>query len=339
MIKTIKRAIITIICFASFVNTALSQHQGTVYNIKIATGGFASFGGNNYTVIDIYLNNNSNDTLFYRGSDCHNLLFSVNNNPYFHLAYSTCKQRSYVKTALPPHRSQKLRSYLTMDKSPDKDVPIIIHMELYKWSDGDAKQNEELLLGDLSDSTVLHYNSNHQEFWSKDEFEVLEKKERSILPDKDLYLLTDNDRKLYTLTVDNAKISKPRDTLLTFRRDGKSKKAKVVTVPAFFHNNSEATLRFYTMSCSWYDYWHTNYTGIGLSEWPCEANAPQIITVEPHQIYRRDLTIIYDSTVTKGERYKVSMSLIKAPGIWDFDRWPGEYVRFNKIWSNEIVIK
>lgn len=325
------------ICLASFANSALSQRKDTVYNIKIGRNGFASFGGNDYTFIDIYLNNNSNDTLFYQGSDCHNLLFSVNNNPYFHLAYSACKQRSYVKTALPPHRSQKLRSYLTMDKSPEADVLLIINMKLYKWTGAETTPNKELLLGDLTDSTVLHYNSNHQEFWSKDEFEIFKKKESSILPDKDLYLLTDNDRKLYTLTADNARISRPKDTLLTFLGHGQPKRARVVTVPALLHNNSDATLMFYSMSCSWYEYWHTNHPGIGLSEWPCLANAPQIITVAPHSDYQRDLTIIYDSTVMTGERYRVSMSLIKAPGIRDF--WPDEYVRFNKIWSNEITIQ
>lgn len=337
MKKTAKGVVVAVIFMTSFANTALSQHPDTVYNIKIGRDGFASFDGDSYRFIDIYLNNNSNDTLFYAGTECHNLLFSVYSNPYFHLA-DNCKQTTYIKAALPPHRSQKLELYLTKDKSPDKDVSIIIHMKLYNWSDGDAKQNKELLPGELSDSTVLHYNANHQSYWSKKDNDIFEKKQRSILPDKYLYLLTDNDRKLYTLTVDNAKISKPRDTLLTFLGHRQPKKAKVVTVPAFLHNNSEATLRFYTMSCSWYDYWHTNYTGIGLSEWPCEANAPQIITVEPHQIYRRDLTIIYDSTVLKGERYRVSMSLIKSQKNDKFF-WPDEYIRFNKIWSNEIAIQ
>jgi len=112
-------------------------------------------------------------------------------------------------------------------------------------------------------------------------------------------------------------------------------------VPAFLKNNSDNTLRFYSMTCSWYMFWATNYPGIGLSGWGCNANMPEIITVAPHKVYKRDLIIIYDSTVTKSERYRISMSLLIVPkdDKWRGFFWLDEYIRFNKIWSNEIVIQ
>nr|WP_067060257.1 hypothetical protein [Mucilaginibacter sp. L294] len=284
--------------------------------------------------------NNSNDTLYYQDADCYNLLFSIKSNPYFHLADDVCHQSKYSKTALAPHRAQKMALYLTMSKIPDRSVSIVINMNLYKWANDQAKQSKELVSGNMSDSLVLHYDSNHKAYWPKDAFEVLDKKQRSILPDKDIYLLTNTDRKSYTLTVEKEKIEPPRDTIITDYKNRKTKKAKVITAPVILHNNSNDTLRFYSMTCSWYSFYGTNSTAIGLPVWACNKNIPQIITIAPHKIFERYMSIVYDSNIKSGNKYRISMSLLKVPddlkSTWGF--WPGEYVRFNKIWSNEITI-
>ena len=334
-----KSAIIIIFLITNFANKTFAQHSKALYSIIADRDGFSSFDGKNYISIQVYLNNNSNDTLYYRGADCYNLLFSIKKNPNFHLANDICNQSKYLKTSLAPHRAQKMALYLIMDKTPNRNVSILINMNLYKWTNDGATKRKELLSGNLSDSTVLHYNTNHQAYWPKEEFEILEKKERFILPDKDIYLLTDNDRKLYTLTVENAKIGAPRDTSIT-TANNKPQKAKTVQVPLILHNNSEDTLTFYTMTCSWYTFFGTNNNVISLADWACEKNVPEIITVAPHKEYKRNLTIVYHSNLRIGSRYRVSMSLLKVSGNvkWTWNFWPEEHVRFNKIWSNEITI-
>lgn len=336
MKRKIRNIFIGVVFLTTPATIVFAQHEQSRYTLILGRDGFSSFDGKNYTSLEVYLNNNSNDTLYYRGSDCDNLLFSIKGNPYFRLDDKACYQSKFLKTALPPHRSQKMHLYLTMDKNPDRDIPLVINMKLYKWLGEDPKQYKYFPSVSLSDTTVMHYNSKHQIYYNREAFEILEKNERSILPDKDIYLLTENDLKLYTLTVDKDKISKPRDTIIT-----NNDSIKVILVPVILHNNSDETLSFYSMTCSWYVFFAINKKeDIWLPGWDCDKNIPQIITVAPHKDFARNLTIIYNAGIKSGSSYRVSMSLLKAvPNkkyVWDF--WPNEYVRFNKLWSNEIAI-
>jgi hypothetical protein len=334
-------AIIIVFLVINVVSITLAQRPKSLYNIIAGRDGFSSFDGKNYLSIEVYLNNNSNDTLYYRGADCDNLLFSIKGNPYFHLADYNCHQGKYLKAALAPHRARKMELYLTMDKTPDRNVSILINMNLYKWTGDKAKQSKELVSGNMSDSVVMHYDINHQSYWPKDAFEIQKKKQRSILPDQNIHLLTNTDRQLYKLTIDKAKIGLPRDTIITNYENNKTKKAKVITVPVILHNNSNDTLRFYSMTCSWYSFFGTNSSGIGIPGWDCSKNITDFITIAPHKEYKKNLSIVYYPNINSGNRYRISMSLLKAPGNvkWTWNFWPEEYVRFNKIWSNELTIQ
>jgi hypothetical protein len=332
--------LIAIIFAVSLASDSFAQSQKYPFEIIIDRDGFSSFDGKNYISITIFLNNNTNEILYYQGSDCYNVLFALKHNPYFHLTTDMCKNMVYSKKVLPPHRSQKMQIFLTMDKQPDKDVSLSVNMKLYKWAGNKINANEDELSGKLSDTTILHYNSNHQSFWPRGEFAILDKKEERILPNKDIYLLTDADRKLYKLTVDEKQITKGRDTIVKVFNNNTSKKATVVSIPISLNNDSNDTLRFYSMTCSWFEFWETNRRDIGISGWACDNNIREIVNIPPHQEYKKRLDIIYDSTVKRGNQYQISMSLLKSSNdvkwIWNF--WPDEYVRFNKIWSNELTI-
>lgn len=216
--------LIAIILAMASLNNSFAQSKTTPYEIIIDRDGFSSFAGKNYTSITIFLNNNTNQTLYYRGADCYNLLFSLKHSPYFHLATDMCKNTSYTKMVLPPHRSQKMEIFLTMDKEPDTNLSLDISMKLYKWTGEKIIEKRDELYGKLSDTTILHYAKNHQYFWPREEFVLLDKKEQRILPNKDIYLLTDTDRKLYELKVDEKQISPSRDTILTIYENNTSKK-------------------------------------------------------------------------------------------------------------------
>ena len=334
--------LVAIILVMGLANGLFAQSKRSPYEIIINGNGFTSLDGKNYISIKISLNNNTNEILYYQGTDCYNLLFDLKPNSYFHLAKDMCKNNSNSKTALPPHRSQKMQVLLSLDKELDKNILISLHMKLREWAGNKvAKQMNDDLSGKLSDTIVLHYNSNHHPFWPSEEFTIIKNREKLILPDKDIYLLTDSDRNLYKLTVNNEQTTKPRDTVIRVFKNNISRRANVVTVPVSVHNNSNEALRFYSMTCSWFEFWDTDNRAIELSTWGCQYNIPEIITVAPHQEYKKKLDVIYDSTVKGGTKYRIVMSLLKAPGDgkanWDF--WPGEYTRFNKIWSNKITIR
>jgi hypothetical protein len=335
--------LISILFAISISNNLFAQSQKSAYEIIIDRDGFSSFGGKNYIFLTIFLNNNTNDTLYYQGADCDNLLFDLKHNSYFHLGTDVCKNFAYSKIALPAHRSQKMEVYLTMDKEPDKDVLLGMNMKLYKWTGSKiAWQTKNALRGKLSDTIILHYDANHQSYWPKEQSKILDKKEQRILPNKDIYLLTNNDRKLYTLTTDEKQMIKPRDTVIRTFKNNELEKAKVISVPVSMHNNSNDTLKFYSMTCSWFEFWGTDRQDIGLPSWGCDGNIPEIVTVAPHHEYKKRLDILYNSTIKKGNQFRISMSLLRVPGdakrTWDFF-WPDEYVRFNKIWSNEMTIQ
>lgn len=226
MENQLKKILIAITFAIALTNSSLAQQQKLPYEIIIDKDGFSSFGGKNYTSITIFLNNNTNETLYYQGSECYNLLFNLKNNPYFHLANDICKDTKHSEIAVPPHRSQKMEAYLTMDKRPDRNVSLVISMDLHKWvnnkNNGDKKP---LLVNRLSDSITLHYNAQHQIYYPYYDYEMLDKKEECILPNKDIYLLNDEDRKHYILKVDENQISRPRDTdyeCLETRPNGRS---------------------------------------------------------------------------------------------------------------------
>lgn len=342
MKKNLLKISIAVIFTIGILNNSHAQLQKSPYEIIVDRNGFAGFNGKNYIFVTIFLNNNTNETLYYQGTDCYTSLFNLKRNPYFHLAEDICNNTTYSKLVLPQHRSQRMRIFLKRDKMPNSNVLLNFRMKLYKWVDKESpRQEKDALPGKLSDTIVLHYNSDHQPYWPREEFDILDKKEKSVMPDKDIYLLTDIDRKRYTLTIEQAKISAPRDTVITGFMDRKPKKVSVITVPVTLHNNADDMLRFYSMTCSWNEFWSIDCQYMELPGWACDKNVPEIIEVAPHQEYRKSLNIVYDSKVKHGSLYRISMSLLKADQNikWAMGLSPDEYVRYNKIWSNAVIIR
>jgi hypothetical protein len=86
--------------------------------------------------------------------------------------------------------------------------------------------------------------------------------------------LTAQQRKNYILSIDQQKITKPSDTSTN------SRKYSIIYVPLRLSNHSKETLRYFTMTCSWYDDYQTNnskvriFTGDG-----CDSNSPIVSTI------------------------------------------------------------
>jgi predicted nucleic-acid-binding Zn-ribbon protein len=287
-----------------------------------------------YIDVTAYLVNYSDDTLSYWGTDCNSKLFTVPKNPYMHVTDVDCKNAGFFKVDIPPHRSQKIQLMLNPDKTPDKKIIVKISMRLFKWfKTGHFTPNSQHLIKILSDTLTMRYNKDHSEYFTKEDFGLKSSKQSLVLPERNFYLLTNKDRALYKLQVDQNKILKARDT--TLYQIGK---CKFLNVPLKLYNNSNDTLKFMSMSCSWYEFYNTNSNKIAIPLWDCDKNIPDIIVVPPHSSFLRIIPLIYgENNIKVGAFFNLGMSLVKNdPDIFDFDS--SEYTSFNIIWSNGITI-
>lgn len=322
-----------------------AQQKDTTYQLILGGSAETPFENKEWISIETYLNNNSNDTLYYVSNKqvyspygCANQFFSLVKNPYFHLRPIASNNTAFVKASLPPHRSQKMRLYLTADQEPEHKVALKFTLNLYKWPNDIRNKNNPTLIEGLSDETLIYYDNKYG-YQPMDHGPQFQDKQSKILLDKDLHLLTESDRKLYTLSVNKRKIAILDSTAyIPFKSD--RKKSKVIRVPVILHNNSADTLKFYSMSCSWYDFFGTDDKDIDVDGWGCEKNIPEIITVIPGGQYERDLSILYPVNIKKGTNYRITMSLIKVNNkdIYGWHLLPTDYTRFNKIYSNEITV-
>ncbi|MGN6181308.1 MAG: hypothetical protein ACTHNW_19150 [Mucilaginibacter sp.] len=307
---------------------ALNYGMGGSYNMDGS--------GITYIIVNTYLVNNSNDTLCYWGSDCHQTqFFSISKNPYLYLKDMDCKKETFVKCVLPPHRSVEIKVLLSKKKELDTIIPLNITMKLFKWRNNSLRPNNDDLISTLSDNLTLKFDKRHNSFSGKHDFEIKTQKDKIIPPDVNLYLLTDNDRKLYTLTVDQKKILAPRDTV-----NWSKKKVMIFKVPVTLHNNSNNTLRFLTMTCSWFEDFSFNIKNIQMYDWACESNFSIPEEIPPHGSFTRQLSVcFYPNQIKEGTKLRIAMSLTIPQGKHlDFDLYPFRTSRFNQIWTNEIVI-
>ena len=76
MKKNITIFTIFIVLTMGLANDSLAQTPKSPYEIIIDRDGFSAFGGKSYTSITIFLNNNTDQTLYYQVADCNNAILS-----------------------------------------------------------------------------------------------------------------------------------------------------------------------------------------------------------------------------------------------------------------------
>lgn len=297
------------------------------------------YGQKTYKSVTAYINNFSEDTLHFWYTDCYSKYISIEKNPYLHISDDQCTNPNFVKSDIPPHRSQKILLLLHQDKIPDHDIALKISMKIYRWRKAKktATPDNHYAAEIISDTLRMRYNKDHNEFFTKNDLE-----KSPLLPEKNFHVLTSKEIASYRLLADQNKITIPKDTTLFDQR-----KFKTINIPVTLCNNSSDTLRFMSMSCSWDEFYGTNNKNIHIPMIPCDKNIPETIEVLPHEMFSRTIPVIYlQKSVGKNIKFKIYMSVIKYPvnmvqsnpAMFYFGFDSSEYTNFNRIWSNEVAI-
>jgi hypothetical protein len=130
----------------------------------------------------------------------------------------------------------------------------------------------------------------------------------------------------YTLTVTKGKVVKEN-------------KQTFWVIPATLTNHSKDTLKYFSMSCSWQDFYLVDNKKLQIETALCDKNIPIILTLAPKQYRTVEIRLLISQTANTSEiKFKIGFNLIKASNtkkIFDFDI-KEEQKKENVIWSNLI---
>ena len=130
---------------------------------------------------------------------------------------------------------------------------------------------------------------------------------------------------LYKLTPNNFKV--------------KQEKQDCILIPVTLTNNSNDTLKYIGMSCSWWDIYEIDNSQINILQLNeiYYKNGPAIITIAPNTSSVVNLPIGWIKGQTKTTEFRIGMILqkyIDNKQIIDFSKLETN----NIIWSNEVTI-
>ncbi len=296
---------------------------------------------NRFLYVTVLIVNNSNDTLRYIGTDClYSRLYYVDNKNMV-VQDTKCEKENTIGLMIPPHKTIGTQLNFKLRKVPDTTFKFRIGMKLIKW---DIKTKLKYMSYKTLDTAPVLW-SEAQIFRMNRKYEyygLTENERKEIELKKPLpvyYHLTDQDRRNYTLSIDQKKITKSYTTLRFTAKDEHT----VLSIPSKFTNNSKDTLRYMSMSCSWYDFYQINIKGTEFwSNSDCDKNIPAKIIVLPHKSLITLVQIIYKKgSIATGTKFKIGMSLQKRINREQPDDAYTYLLRpetSNLIWSNEVKV-
>jgi len=302
---------------------------------------FGEFGGNadrKYEVLRAFIVNYSNDTLKFWSTNCQPTeFFSITNNDYMHLADEACNNSEFEQVVIPPHRSLLIPLKLLIKKQPHKIIKLNVNMKFYRWFTSshfieDRKYHQVEI---LSDTIKLNFDKDGNSYYGNADRKEQEQKEKLNLPTTKLYLLTANERKLYTVTADESKISKAAKGEYSYIK-GKLFHGKVFHIPVTVHNNSKETLKFYSMTCSWQEFYHIDNKDIEVLMPPCESNTPTEVVVPAHSFHTEIIAFTCKKNSLKNPKhFRVGLNITKNASDDPFYSYNEERRLYNVVWSNE----
>jgi hypothetical protein len=130
----------------------------------------------------------------------------------------------------------------------------------------------------------------------------------------------------YTLTIIKGKVIK------------ENKQTFWVT-PTRLTNKTNYTLRYFSMSCSWQDFYSVDNNKLQVEGTSCDKNIPQILTLAPGQSRTVEIRLLISQTMDASKiKFKIGFNLMKVSSTqktFDFD-FKEENKKKNVIWSNII---
>jgi len=132
----------------------------------------------------------------------------------------------------------------------------------------------------------------------------------------------------YTLTIRKGKIVK-------------ESKQTYWVIPSTITNNSKDTLRYFSMSCSWQDFYTVDNKKLQIETALCDKNSPTILTLAPGYSKTVEIRLLRRQSMDASEiKFKIGLNLMKSsnsqnPLDFNFEE---EQKKKNIIWSNVISI-
>ena len=150
--------------------------------------------------------------------------------------------------------------------------------------------------------------------------------------------LTAADREKFILSVDQIKI-RPYDSVYTDYKSKQNKNGHYLSIPVKLTNTSVDTLKYMTMSCSWFEFYCTDNNDINPVVWGCDKNVPHLLLLAPHQ--SNTIQVAFYISENRGKENDLRIGMILKIVKSNSDFFSFNQTRKDKqdvIWSNPITI-
>lgn len=154
-------------------------------------------------------------------------------------------------------------------------------------------------------------------------------------------LFAQNDKQNYILSV-SSPLKIKRDTfiykLMPNGYQPKQIKEDYAVIQVTFTNNSDDTLKYIGMSCSWWDIYKIDNSQMAILQPDdgCFKNGPTVIAIAPKTSSAVNLTILFPKQLSKATNFRIGMILqkyTKGHGLY-----LNKFQSNNTIWSNEAIV-
>ena len=112
------------------------------------------------------------------------------------------------------------------------------------------------------------------------------------------------------------------------------------TIPTTLTNVSKDTLKYFSLRCSWEDFYFVDNEKLHVLKSICEKNNPFVLKLAPGQHITRDIKLLITPTMdTTIVPFKVGFNLMRANKPTSEFKIKEVFFKENVIWSNGIRIK
>jgi hypothetical protein len=140
----------------------------------------------------------------------------------------------------------------------------------------------------------------------------------------------------YILHIDQSTVTRPKDTSIY------GEKTRLTWFVLKLTNNTNDTLKYISMSCSWWDIYRISNNNIGSFSSVCEKNIPVVINLPPHQTSKINFPLkITKAKDVRGQKFRIGMNVVVYKSwsqVWNSSVWDKLSSGNNLIWSNEVMI-
>jgi len=116
----------------------------------------------------------------------------------------------------------------------------------------------------------------------------------------------------------------------------KNESNELYTVSVTLKNNTNDTLRYYTMSCSWWNFYSVDNHDYKIKTDNCDKNIAKILKLAPHKSNTINIILTRNiEQVDQNKQFRIGFRLVKAKdtaGPLDFFQPKEDYI----LWSNKI---